>query len=195
MISLQRRAHSNEELIAGLVRGSPHAADAFYDRFAPYIKGMVWRLLGPDPEWADVVHQVFVQILSSVKRIKKSESLESWVARVTFFTVQQELRYRKYRRILVPQTEHVEQALDETDAESIYLTRRFFAALNKMKVEYRLLISLHYVEGYTMNEIAGIRGVSVRTAKRRMSKARKALYRIARADALLSSILEDGDDG
>src|SRR5277367_3134563 len=67
-------------LVAGMRSGRTDAAAAFYGRYVRAIHGLVFRLMGPDGELDDVVHDVFVRALESLSRLRDPQALRSWLS-------------------------------------------------------------------------------------------------------------------
>jgi hypothetical protein len=67
---------SPEALVEGLKSRRSEAAAAFYDRVGSQVNRMVGKLLGPDREHDDVVHQVFVNCLQSIHTLRDPHKLE-----------------------------------------------------------------------------------------------------------------------
>ena len=88
---------TDEELLTLLRRGGEVAGAALYDRYAPTIRRLVWRLLGGDEEHDDVVQQVFLHALSSMGTLRDPEALEGWLVGITVNTVRREIRGRRFR--------------------------------------------------------------------------------------------------
>ena len=185
---------TNRDLVEGLRRGDVGVAAAFYDRFAVKINRLVWRLLGADTEHDDVVNQVFVNILSSIKKLRHPEAFDDWICGIAVNTVRKEIRSRKYRRILVSVPEYQERKAEEGETEKQVLVRRVFKVLNTMKTEDRIAFILRYVEGNTLGEVAVSGGYSLATAKRRIARAKREFLKRVRKDTALASFIEEIKD-
>ncbi len=190
VVGLRAPALKNAELVDGLRLGDPVVATQFHHRFGKQVSRWVWRLLGADKEHDDLVQQVFVNILSSIKTLKNPDTLSDWVNSVTFRTVRKELRRRKYRRLLTLSTLHVERALDETNPDRRVCIRRFYVVLDQMRPDDRMIFVLRYLEGYSLGEVASIGGYSLSTAKRRLNRAKRDFKTRAVEDPVLSTVLE-----
>ena len=55
-------------------------------------------------------------------------------------------------------------------------------AMNKLKPELRMIMTLHYVDGYSIQEMAETLGIPTGTIKTRMRNARKQLSRMLLID-------------
>ena len=50
-----------------------------------------------------------------------------------------------------------------------------FEAIMSLPAKYKLVMDLHYIEGYTASEISGITGINADTVRKRMQNGRKLL--------------------
>ncbi len=72
----------DNKLVEALCNGHPGAAAHLHARFAPQMSRVLFRLLGPDSELEDAVHDTFVQALESIHRLRDPESLGPWLTGV-----------------------------------------------------------------------------------------------------------------
>jgi len=191
VVQLPRRALSCEEIVAGLRQNDPAAAAALYDRFAEKVNGKVWRLLGADPDHDDVVHQVFLHVLSGIHKLKTPSSLEEWINGIAVNTVRREIRSRRYRRILVPMASPPETVAAKGDPDASLFAIRFFGALQGLRADDYIVFVLRFVEGSSLGEVAATGGYSLSTAKRRLGRARKEFLKRAAKDPVLRSFIEE----
>src|SRR5208282_4123576 len=88
--------------------GRPDETAAFYNRYAGGVHALVFRLMGPDGELDDVVHDVFVRAIESLPRLRDPMALRSWLfgiaVHVTRIRFQRRTRQR-WLRFMEP--EHV----------------------------------------------------------------------------------------
>lgn len=190
VVRLTRSQMSDVQIVQGLVEKEPRAAAALYDRYGNKVNRLVWRLLGADPEHDDVVHGIFVNILTSIEKLKKPESLSDWITGITINSVRREIRNRKYRRILHLVPEYPEGSGESLSGENQILTGRVFSILNKMNTDDHMIFVLRFIERYTLGEIASSCGYSLATAKRRALKSKSEFMKKAQRDPVLSSLIE-----
>jgi len=189
VVQLAGPALSDREIVAGLLDRDERAAAALFNRYGDQINRLVWRLLGADDEHHDVVHQVFVNILGSIHKLKDPLAIENWLTGITVNTVRREIRSRKYRRILVPTgSDYPEHISDGTESDQQILVRRVFAILNKMRSEDHIVFGLRFIEGNTIDEVAIAGGYSLATAKRRIARAKKEFRKRAQKDSFLAPV-------
>lgn len=189
VIQLAGPKKSNQEIMEGLLNRSPDAAAALYEQFGDLINRLVWRMLGADPDHDDVVHQVFINVISSIGSVKNPLALRSWIAGVTVNTIGKELRSRKYRRT-VHFTEKPEMPDESMGPEKQLFVQRLYAIVSRMKAEERIMFVLRFIEGHRIAEISAVTGRSIATVKRKVAKAKKKFMKKARKDFVLSSMIE-----
>jgi RNA polymerase sigma-70 factor (ECF subfamily) len=191
IIPLKQRTYSDPEIVAGVLRGDPFAGKALVERFTPLIDGRIWRLMGADSEHRDIVQQVFQQVVYTLTQLDDPQALEAWVSQVTINVVLKELRRRRYRRLVGFATDYVEQTPDTRSVERRLEVIRGFAILKKMRADDRVAFVLRFVEGMALDEVAGIMGCSLATAKRRIRRARERFLKKALKDAFLAPLVRE----
>src|SRR3954469_19095046 len=84
-------------LVEGLAAGEPWARAALFERYAPPIERMLRKILGPDQhtEIADVLHEVFVQALASLERLRDPRAVLSWMQAIAAHTAYRTIRARR----------------------------------------------------------------------------------------------------
>jgi RNA polymerase sigma-70 factor (ECF subfamily) len=190
MARLTLKHMSDLEITDGLINGDKQAAAALFDKYNSKVNRLVRRLLGADLEHNDVVHAVFVHILTSVKNLKKPEALSDWITGIVINTVRKEIRSRKYRKILYLVSEYPETGLKYVSDGAEVPVKRIFGVLNDMKADDHTVFVLRFVERNTHFEMAASCGCSVATVRRRIHKAKGEFIKRARKDAILSGLFQ-----
>ena len=182
---------SNQEIVEGLLRHSPDAIQALYRQYGDLVNRLVWRQLGADQDHDDVVHQVFIDVISSIAGLANPLALHSWIAGVTINAVRKEIRSRKYRRILRLQPGSPETPDERLHPEHQLFLRRFYSIVDSMKTTHRIMFILRFVEGHTIVETAVMCGCSTATVKRKTAQAKRVFMKKARKDTVLASMIEE----
>ncbi|NMB77106.1 MAG: sigma-70 family RNA polymerase sigma factor [Myxococcales bacterium] len=165
----------------------------FFREFGPLVNRLVWRLLGADRDHDDVVQQSFLNLFEAAGGVREARALPAWVACVTVNTVRRELRRRKLLRLFFPPAAPPPApAVPGADAERRMFLERCYVFLERMSTEDRIVFSLRFIEGYTLEEVAQLCGCSLATAKRRLARARQKFSELAARDSLLGAMLEGG---
>lgn len=165
--------------------GDLHAFGALYDQYHRDVFRVVARILGPDPDNADVVQAAFVEISKSIHRYAGQSSLRTWifgvVANLACKHIRKAVRRRRAMRGLEELPQRTPTRPDEA-YERAEAMRILEQSLDELDPRRRVTFVLCAIEGLAPDDAAGALGVPVGTIYRRLSEARAHL-RAALADA------------
>lgn len=150
--------------------GSTAALGALYQRHAPMLFRLSYRLLDSADDAEDVVQDLFVGLPEALRRYEDRGRLDSWLRAIG---VRMSLmRLRAGRRL-------VRDAGDRSGAgePEAQLTARVTlqAAVAQLAEPLRLVFVLKEVEGYSHAEIAAMLGIRQGTSEVRLHRATRAL--------------------
>jgi RNA polymerase sigma-70 factor (ECF subfamily) len=184
-------------LVESLREGHPAAVAHFYGLFVAQVQRLLFRILGPDSELEDTVHDTFVRALESIHTLRDPVALRSWVVGVAVFTARIRIQSRTRRRwlLLRPPEELPEPACSGPSLEVGEALRATYRVLQKMRPEERIAVVLRLVEGMTMPEAAAASGVSLSTFKRRLERGEKIFHELVATEPALRGWREEGSDG
>jgi RNA polymerase sigma-70 factor (ECF subfamily) len=174
-------------LVAGVLSGHAGAATAFYDRHVGAIQRLVYRLMGPDPEIEDIVHDVFLRALESMPRLREPAALRGWVFGIAVRVVRIRMQRRSRQRWLkFMSPEHVPEVPSGTDGNMGDAVREVYALLERLPVNERIALVLHRVEGVTLEQAAAACETSLATFRRRLARAEAKFFARASTKAALA---------
>ncbi|HRI65444.1 MAG TPA: sigma-70 family RNA polymerase sigma factor [Polyangium sp.] len=182
-------------IVRGLRAGEPWARAALFDRCAPAVERIVRRILGRGRhEIDDIVHDAFVQALSSLDKLRDPQALIGWMQKIATYTACRAIRAQRARRWLFfwDPAELPEPAMDSVDTEVTEACRRTYVLLERLPTDERVAFALRYVEGLEVEKVAELCDVSLSTIKRRLGRAEARFTAAARHDEILSKWLEEG---
>jgi RNA polymerase sigma-70 factor, ECF subfamily len=165
-----------------------------FDRYAPHVRRVLVRVMGPDSEILDLVHDVFVTALESVNRLIDPKALRAWLTQIAVFTARARIRRRVRGRILrfLPFSELPEPELPPADFEASEAMQAVYRVLNTLDTDQRIAFALRFVAGMELTEVAASCGVSLATIKRRLSRAQVSFASLAEKEPSLSEWLKLG---
>jgi RNA polymerase sigma-70 factor (ECF subfamily) len=171
VVSFEPAPNNLDAIAAGAARGDAASILQLYDRFGPLVNRLVWRVLGPDHEHNDIVHDVFISVLESIGRVKTPSLLEQWICSVTVNTVRNEIRKRRFYRVF-----HFASNADDyavpSDPDAHLALKRYYEVLDGMSANDRIVFTLRFIDGRRLAEIGSICDCSLAAVKRRMKRAR-----------------------
>jgi len=183
----QAAASAPDSSDAGLVRaaraGDRRACFAIWSKYAALVQRLVWRFLGPGPDYADVCQEVFLRLFKRLDELREPAALQGFVVSVTLGVARNESRRRRIRAIVGLVPEDVLSAAPGLPAqdEAREAARALYRLLGTLSAEDRSLFVARFVEKMELTEVAAAHGMSVSTAKRRLARL------VARVNARLES--------
>lgn len=180
---LPRGTQLDDGTLVGRAReGDRWAEEALYHRHAPYLMGMVIRLLGNRTEAEDVMQDTFTIALDRLGSLRQPDAVRAWFAQIAVSQVRRRLRRAKLLASLGLRdrtgTVDLESiAASDADAE----TRSELAAVGRvlalLPTDERLAWMLRHVEGEPLERVARMCRCSLATVKRRIAAAEQHLDR------------------
>jgi RNA polymerase sigma-70 factor, ECF subfamily len=185
---------SDAAIVACLRNDPERGRMLLYDRYGLEIDRRLSRLLGPDPELADLLHDVFVTAITSIATLRDENALGGWLVGIAVFKVRRLLRRRKIRRIvaLVSPFDLDSRVALTPSLEVCDAVRQTYRVLSRLPTEDRIAFVLRRIDGMELNAIAQVTRVSLATVKRRISRAQSAFVELARQNEALAEWLEQG---
>lgn len=128
-------------------------------------------MLGDTGEAEDAVQETLVKLWQKAPQFKDKDHEKAWLLTVTANRCRDLLRKRMRRgEISLESVAELTDDVAETPEDSGILD-----ALLGLPEKYKQVIYLHYVEGYKVEEIAGIIGKTASAVKMRLKKGRQLL--------------------
>lgn len=124
-------------------------------------------ILGNPQDVQDVLQEVMLKVLQKMPEFHDSEHEKAWLLRVTINLCKDMLRFRFRHQYI--QIDELEIEAVETD------DRQLLQEIIQLPPRWRIVLLLHYVEGYSLKEIADILSVSENAVKKRMQRAKAGL--------------------
>lgn len=179
-------------LVRGMREGRLDAASAFYDRHADAVHRLVFRLLGPDGELEDVVHDVFVRALESIERLRDPGALRAFVFGIAVMVVRIKIQRRsrqRWLRFMAP--EEVPEVAVTSDVGLGEAVNEVYGVLASLPVDERIAFVLHRVEGLSLEEAAHAADTSFSTFRRRLARGEAKFFARAKHRPALESWIEE----
>lgn len=187
---LQLVPDDDHELLARLVSGERAAAAVFYDRFAPSVQRTLRRVMGPDPDLADLLQEVFLAALKGVHRVHTAENLGPWLRGIAVNLARQRIRRRQRRRLVgLADPERIERVAAHHNEDATDAARATYAVLDQLSVDLRVPFCLRYIDRCELTEVAELCGVSLATIKRRLQKAERRFVMLGNKDPALVPLI------
>lgn len=174
-------------LVGAIQRGDRAAAGELFDRHAPRVRRVLVRVLGSDPDIADLLQEVFVHALRDLPKLSDPNALGGWLNAIAVNLARRTIRKRTRWRWLRPTPPEELSAVpvdghDENGSEELVAVYRILGA---MQADERIAFALRFIEGMELKEIAAACDVSLATIKRRLARAESYFRERAKTDPAL----------
>ena len=124
----------------------------------------------------DICQTVLLKYISCGKSFDTMEHEKAWIIRTTINACHDLRKSAFFKKTVALDTIAEKEAPAAPSSEII-------DEIKKLSVNYRISIYLHYYEGYSVKEIAGIMGKSALAVSKYLSRGRAELKRNLTADA------------
>ncbi|WP_340644626.1 RNA polymerase sigma factor [Phenylobacterium sp.] len=167
----------DELLVVAARGGSTPAFRQIVLRWTPRLRRHAGRLLFNNDLAADVVQEVWLNIARDLPRLADPARFGGWAYAIVTRRCIDALRRRgRDRRLAAQATTETLTEAPPLDARARLDSRLdLAAAIARLPVDQRLMVSLHYGEGLSVEEIAQAHGLRSGTVKSRLHAAREHL--------------------
>jgi RNA polymerase sigma-70 factor (ECF subfamily) len=147
----------------------------FHDRLFYFVR----RFVRDDDQAAVVMQDVWMQVLRSLSFLKSTDRLTPWL-----YTIARRTVVNRYRREASDAAASDSEKLDATAEDEHEAFEQFESAelvhfgLSRLDVASREVLTLHFLEEFSVAEIAGILEIPPGTVKSRLHRARSELRKV-----------------
>ena len=161
--------------------GDPAAWDALFRRYQLPLYVYVFELLHNEQASLDAVQETFIAAARHIGSLREDGKFGSWLFGIAHQKCLQRWRKQHREEILldeIPDTP--DEAENRPDDLLIQQEQEagFMNLLNQLPLPQRSVLLLHFVEDFSIEEIARITGAQLGTVKSRMHYAKKALRKL-----------------
>ena len=140
--------------------------DRVYETYGPSLYRFCLLQMKNPADAEDVLQDVFVKRLYQAPRFKSPEHERSWLYRVALNLCRDEWRRRRRSELPLEAAAGVSLPLAELS---------LLDQVSNLPEKQRTVLPLHYYQGYSLQEIARLLGVTVPAVKMRLKRGREAL--------------------
>lgn len=123
----------------------------------------------------DAVQECFLKYITKAPNFNDSEHEKAWLIRVAANVCKDMMRKR--RRLSPVSPDEIRNLGKSEDNAQI------LGLLVSLEEKYRIVIHLHYVEGYKTGELSAMLGISEAAVKKRLQRGREALRELYEKEA------------
>jgi RNA polymerase sigma-70 factor, ECF subfamily len=180
----------DRELAALAAKGREMAFRELLSRYERPVFSLVYRMVRDRALAEDLAQEAFIRAFNAIGTYKPKFKFSSWIFKIANNHAIDHLRKRKLDTVSIDGSPHARSPDDEArtrlvvestdEAPDRYVEARELGsqieeAIGSLRPEYRTVVLLRHVEGYTYEEIAEIMEVPLGTVKTYLHRARGEL--------------------
>ena len=138
-----------------------------------------------EQESLDVVQETFINAVRYIDGLRDNEKFGSWLFGIAHQKCVQLWRKRSRRQLFEGTVEELQEdgpAPDPNDPGELLLRKeqeeQFLRTLEQLEPPHRAVLLLHFIEDFSIEQIAEITGTNRGTVKSRMHYAKRALRKL-----------------
>lgn len=168
----------DKELIRRIEVGETGCFDLLLGRYGPQVLSLVSRIVGSREDAEELTQDVFMKAYEKLASYRGDSSFSTWLYRIAYNRAISGTRKRK-RETPVGDEIAFKGMHDGEGGYDMEKERRFVAverALAALPVQDRVIVEMYYYQNKSIDELAGITGMSASNVKMRLFRIRKKIY-------------------
>ena len=161
--------------------GEPEAWDALFRRYQLPLYVYVFELVHDEQTSLELVQETFIAAARHIGGLRDDAKFGSWLFGIAHQKCIQQWRKQKREEPWPDEPEDVAQDFGESPDNWLIRQEQeaeFMKVLNQLPLPQRSVLLLHYVEEFSLEEIARITETQIGTVKSRLHYAKKALRKL-----------------
>jgi RNA polymerase sigma-70 factor (ECF subfamily) len=161
--------------------GEPEAWDILFRRYQLPLYVYVFELVHDEQTSLDLVQETFIAAVRHIGSLRDDAKFGSWLFGIAHQKCIQRWRKQNHEELL---PDDIPDMPDESEnsPDDLLIQREqeaeFMNLLDQLPLPQRSVLLLHFVEDFSLEEIAGITGAVVGTVKSRLHYAKRALRKL-----------------
>jgi len=168
-------------LVCVAQRGDKEALQRLLTRNWPWLKGLVYSIIGNGDEVDDVLQDICVRVIAKIDSLREPERFRPWLA---VLARRQALRHRQHKaRRPGPLREELAELQSDEKAQQLFeklerkeQCRQILETVKSLPEKYRQVFMLAYTSDLTYGNIAEILDIPITTVQIRLVRARRMIY-------------------
>ena len=168
---------SDAILVLNCQRRDKAAFRELVNRWEPRLYYYLRRIVENENDVWDVLQETWLAVFQNIRKLQDPLKFSAWLYQISHNKAVNLLRKEnRYTQMTVEQTAEYCQN-NTTDLAVEEQTELVHELLDKLKLAHREVLTLHFLEGFSIQEMARIIGISEGTAKSRLYYAKNKLYK------------------
>ena len=175
-MSLSHSALEEQILVLNAQHGDHRAFELLVEKYDRRLLYYVRRLLQDSDAAFDVLQMTWMQVVRNLPTLKSPEAFRVWLFRIAHAQVVSRLRRNGRQPVIAAQDPaEIADTGQQTTEDRFVNAELVHLALNDISFDHRQVLTLHFLENLSVDEIAAVTDLPSGTVKSRLHYARLAL--------------------
>ncbi|MDR1631981.1 MAG: sigma-70 family RNA polymerase sigma factor [Dysgonamonadaceae bacterium] len=158
--------------------GDFRSFSAIVSKYRNMVFTIVLKIIENREDAEDITQEIFIKVFKSIQQFREDSEFSTWLYRIAYNTTLSELRKRKlfFTSIDDNYISVNESFTEENDGEEIEIKLQYLdKAMKKLPPDEVFILTLHYMEGQSVENIGRISNLTVSNVKVKLHRIRKKL--------------------
>ncbi|MDR1610811.1 MAG: RNA polymerase sigma factor [Candidatus Symbiothrix sp.] len=158
--------------------GDFRSFSAIVSKYRNMVFTIVLKIIENREDAEDLTQEIFIKVFKSMQQFREDSEFSTWLYRIAYNTTLSELRKRKlfFTSINDEFISVSESFTEENDKEEVEIKLQYLdKAMKKLPPDEIFLLSLHYIESQSVENIGRISNLTVSNVKVKLHRIRKKL--------------------
>lgn len=162
-------------LVKNCKKQNQKAQIAIYDLFFKAMFNTAFRIVQDKMIAEDIMQEAFLTVFSKIDSLQEEKTFPKWLKQVVVNKSLNQLK--KEKRFTSLELSSLKEEVDDGfwNVEETKDVNQIILAISDLKENYRVLLTLYYIEGYDYEEIVQITGLTPVNCRTLISRAKKSL--------------------
>ncbi len=172
-------------LVKKVKKGDIHAYETLVNKHMQSVYTIALRIVKNNEDAEETAQDVFMKVYKSIHSFKGDSKFSTWLYRITYNLAISKTRKKKTELVNIDETIVSDSEVFETyeDISKIEKTEKNIIlkkAINKLKEDEAIIITLYYLKENSIEEISEITNFTKSNVKIKLFRARKKLFTLLR---------------
>ncbi|WP_440881216.1 RNA polymerase sigma factor [Tenacibaculum sp. C7A-26P2] len=166
------------QLIERCKKDDSNAQLLIYNKYYKAMYNSAFRILNDQFEAEDIMQEAFLAAFSKLNTFKGEVAFGAWLKRIVINKSLNQLKKNsKYNDLKIELKNNYNDIEEEIDYSMINV-KQMLSALNQLKSNYKIILTLNLIEGYDYEEISEILNYTNENVRTLVSRAKKKLKQL-----------------
>ena len=169
-----------EELILLCKQKNEKAQCEIYNRYAKAMYNVCYRIVKDAHFAEDVMQEGFMKAFTKINDYKQEVAFGAWLKRIIvngsidFYKKNNQFKVEDFNTTIYKTEDATQNDTDDTNYNELKV-KQILQTINALKYNYRMILTLFYIEGYDSEEISEILKISYPNCRTTLSRAKDCL--------------------